>query len=146
MIIPMDSHQAATKWYIELSCGTFSEFNTLDFAFLTHFQLQIRYKKNTELLTSLHQSISIHIFDHIHEWRCHQHFIKAMILDHFLTYWFVKFLLPPIARDVMIWGVTIEEEAIFHTQYLDFVHSQSGELYGIIRGTPHPSLDPSRPT
>ena len=44
---------AATKWYIELLHGTFWDFNTLAFSFLTHFQLPIRYENGIELLTSL---------------------------------------------------------------------------------------------
>ena len=46
-----------------------------------------------------------------------------MILDQLLTDWFVKSFLQPIARDVVIRGVTTEEEAISHTQYLDLVYS-----------------------
>ena len=43
-----------------------------------------------------------------------------MILDQFLIDWFVKSLLSPIARDVMMRGVTTKEETIARTQYLDF--------------------------
>ena len=34
----------ATKWCIELPHGIFQDFNTLAMAFLTHFQLPIRYE------------------------------------------------------------------------------------------------------
>jgi hypothetical protein len=57
------------KWYIELQCGTFQDFNSLAMDFLTHFYLPICYKTDMELLTSLRQNNSIHISDHIHEWR-----------------------------------------------------------------------------
>jgi hypothetical protein len=60
---------SATKWYIELPRGSFQDFNSLAMSFLTHFQLPIRYEMGTELLTSLHQTNSMHISDHIHEWR-----------------------------------------------------------------------------
>ena len=43
----------ATKWYIELPRGSFNNFNALATAFLTHFQLPVRYDNGTELLTSL---------------------------------------------------------------------------------------------
>jgi hypothetical protein len=43
---------SATKWYIELPRGFFSDFNTLAMAFLTHYQLPIRYDTETEILTS----------------------------------------------------------------------------------------------
>jgi hypothetical protein len=70
-----------SKWYIELSHGTFLDFNILDFSFLTHFQLPIWYETSTELFTSLHQSTTTHISDHIHEWRWSRRLIKSMILD-----------------------------------------------------------------
>jgi hypothetical protein len=57
------------KWYIELQRGSFKDSNFLAMDFLTHFQLPVRYKTIMELLTSLHQTNSIHISDHIHEWR-----------------------------------------------------------------------------
>jgi hypothetical protein len=57
------------KWYIELPHASFHDFNSLAMSFLMHFQLPIRYEMVTELLTSLHQTNSMHISDHIHEWR-----------------------------------------------------------------------------
>lgn len=60
------------KWYIELPRASFDNFTILDSTFLTHFQLPIRYKTGTELLTNFKQTTSTHISDHIHEWwrRC----------------------------------------------------------------------------
>ena len=43
----------AAKWFIELSSASFFDFQSLAIAFLTHFQLPIRYEMGTELLTSL---------------------------------------------------------------------------------------------
>jgi hypothetical protein len=60
---------SATKWYIELPRASFHDFNSLAMFFLTHFQLPIQYETGTELLTSLHQTTSVHVSDHIHEWR-----------------------------------------------------------------------------
>jgi hypothetical protein len=60
---------SASKWYIELPHASFHDFNSLSMSFLTHFQLPIRYEMGTKLLTSLRQTTSIHISDHIHEWR-----------------------------------------------------------------------------
>jgi hypothetical protein len=60
---------SATKWYIELPHASFHDFNSLAMSFLTHFQLPIRYETGTELLSSLCQTDSIHISDHINEWR-----------------------------------------------------------------------------
>jgi hypothetical protein len=43
----------AAKWFIKLSSTSFFDFQSLAIAFLTHFQLPIRYETGTELLTSL---------------------------------------------------------------------------------------------
>jgi len=56
-----------TKWHIGLPRVSFHDFITLATTFLTHFQLPIRYKTGTELLTKVKQSDSTHISDHIHE-------------------------------------------------------------------------------
>jgi hypothetical protein len=60
---------SSTKWYIELPHGSFQDFKSLVMSFLTHFQLPIRYKTGTKLLTSLCHTNYVHISDHIHEWR-----------------------------------------------------------------------------
>ena len=52
----------ATKWYIELPQHSFVDFGSLATVFLTHFQLPIRYEMGTDLLTSLHQNTSTHIY------------------------------------------------------------------------------------
>ena len=61
--------KTAAKWYIELPQHSFSDFNTLKMAFFTHFQLPIRYETGIDILTSIHQTTSTHISDHIHELR-----------------------------------------------------------------------------
>jgi hypothetical protein len=75
---------SATKWYIELPRASFHDFNSLAMSFLMHFQLPIRYETGTELLTSLRQTDSVHISDHIHEWRRRRRMIKAIIPDHII--------------------------------------------------------------
>ena len=133
-----------TKWYIELPTNFFSDYGTLAMAFLTHFQLPIHYETGTELLISLRQSNSTHIYDHIHEWRRRRRLIKAHIPDQLIADWFMKSLLPPIARDVAMGGTVTEEQAISRTQYLDLVYSQSGTLYDLIPNAPRPTNYPSR--
>jgi hypothetical protein len=59
-------------------------------SFLTHFQLPIQYETGTKILTSLHQTNSVHISDHIHEWRRQQRLIKEIIPDQLLAEWFTK--------------------------------------------------------
>lgn len=44
---------AAVKWYIKLPRGAYQDFNSLEMAFLIHFQLPIRYETGTHLLTYL---------------------------------------------------------------------------------------------
>jgi len=136
----------AAKWYIKLPTRSFKNFNTLEMAFLTHFQLPIHYETGTDLLTSLRQSNSTHISDHIHEWRWRQRLIKAPIPDQILIDWFTKSLLPPIARDVTMGGAITKEQAIACAQYLDLVYSQSGTLYDLIPHAPRPTTDPSQPS
>jgi hypothetical protein len=113
-------------------------------SFLTHFQLPIRYETGTELLTSLHQKTSIHISDHIHEWRQRRRLIKVVIPDQLLAEWFTKSLLPQITHDVAMGGVVTEEEAIARAQYLDLIYSQSGTLYELIPNATRATTDPSK--
>jgi hypothetical protein len=137
---------SAEKWYIELPRASFHDFNSLAMSFVTHFQLPIRYETGTELLTSLRQTTSVYISDHIHEWRRKRRLIKAVIPDQLLVEWFTKSLLPQIARDAAMGGVVIEEEAIARAQYLDLVYSQSGNLYELIPNATHATNDPSKPS
>jgi hypothetical protein len=137
---------SATKWYIKLPRGSFQDFNSLAMSFLMHFQLPIRYETGTEILTSLRQTNSVHISDHIHEWRRRRRLIKAIIPDQLLAEWFTKSLLPLIACDIAMGGVVTEEEAIARAQYLDLVYSQSGTLYELIPNATCATTDPSKPS
>jgi hypothetical protein len=111
--------------------------------FLTHYQLPIRYKTRTEILSSFKQSSSTHISDHIHEWRRRRRLIKVPLLDQLLVEWFTKSLIGPIIRDVSMGGVVIEEQVISHAQYLDLVYSQTGRLYDLIPNVVRPSTNPT---
>ena len=87
----------AVKWYIELPRHSFVDFSAFATVFLTHFQLPIRYEIGTDILTSLRQNTSTHVYDPIHEWRRRRRLIKAPIPDQILADWFMKSLLPPIS-------------------------------------------------
>jgi hypothetical protein len=115
-------------------------------SFLMHFQLPIRYETGTELLTSLCQTNYVHVSDHIHEWRRRRRLIKAIIPNQLLAEWFTKSLLPPIARDIAMGGVVIEEESIARAQYLDLVYSKSGTLHDLIPNATCATTDPSKPS
>ena len=80
--------------------------------FLMHFKLPILYEMGTKLLNSLRQTNSVHISDHIHEWRRRRRIIKVVIPDMLLAEWFTKSLLPPITRDVTMGGAVTEEQVI----------------------------------
>lgn len=59
----------AAKWYAEFPGNSFFNFERLFVTFLNHFQLSVQYEMRTNILTSLCQTTSTHISDHIHEWR-----------------------------------------------------------------------------
>jgi len=106
----------STKWYVKLPQHSFKNFNTLVMAFLTHFQLPNQYETGTNLLTSLRQSTSTHIYDHLHECRRRRRLIKAPIPDEILIDWFTKSLSPPIGQDVVMGGAFTEEQMIYCAQ------------------------------
>jgi hypothetical protein len=137
---------SATKWYIELPHDFFHDFNSFAMSFLTQFQLPIHYETGTKLLTSLRQTDSVHISDHIHEWRRRRRMIKVIIPDILLVEWFTKSLLPPITRDVAMGGMVTEEETIARAQYLDLVYSRSGTLYDLLLNAARANTDPSKPS
>ena len=68
--------------------------------------------------------------------------IKAFIPSEFLVEWFLKSLLPYIAKDVSTSGVQNEDQAIFRVQELDLIYAQSSLLYEIIPNAPRSSFDP----
>ena len=110
--------------------------------FLNHFQLPVLYDVGTELLSTFRQDKATHISDHIQEWRRRKWLIKAFIPPKFLLEWFLKSLLPYIAKDVSTFGVQKEEQAIFRAQELDLIYAQSGLLYEILPNAPRSSFDP----
>ena len=84
----------------------------------------------------------MHISDHIQEWHRWKRLIKEFIPPKFLLEWFLKYLLPYIAKDVSTSGMQNEEQAIFSAQQLDLFYSQSGILYEIILNAPRSNFDP----
>ena len=51
--------------------------------------------------------------------------------------WFLKTLLPPIAKDVTSECLQSEEEAILKSQQFDLIYAQSRYLYIVIPDAPH---------
>ena len=68
--------------------------------------------------------------------------IKTFIPPEFLLEWFLKSLLPYIAKDVSTSKVQNEEQAIFRVQELDLIYAQFSLLYEIIPNAPCSSFDP----
>ena len=89
-----------------------------------------------EILLSYHQNTTTHIIDHIHEWQQWCRLCKIQLDDKIFLDWFLKNLLPPIAKDVTFEQTQTEEEAILKTQQLDLVYTQSSYLYTIILDAP----------
>ena len=106
----------ATKWYIELPHAKYPDFNSLAFMFLQYFQLPVRYNERVEILLSYHQNTATHITDHIHEWQRRCSLCKIQLDDRIFLDWFLKTLLPPIAKDVTSECPQSEEEAILKAQ------------------------------
>lgn len=107
---------------MELPRGTYGDLKSLAMAFLTHFQLSIRYEIGNHLLTSLKKDIATHISDHIHERRQQCRLIKFEIFDEFLTKWFTKSFFSKISKDIAMGGQVDEEQSITHAKYLDLVY------------------------
>jgi hypothetical protein len=137
---------SAAKWYIELPRGFFADFNTLAMAFLTHYQLPIRYETGIEILSSFKQSKATHISDHIHEWRRRRCLIKLELPNQLLAEWFTKSFVNNIGHDITMGGVVTEEQAISHAQYLDLIYSQMGTLYDLLPDAPRPSTSATSTT
>ena len=130
------------KWYIELPGGTYYSFHDLAMTFLNHFQLPVCYDAHTELLSTFRKDKSMHILDHIQEWRRWKRLIKSFIPLEFLLEWFFKSLLPYIAKEVSTSKVKNEDQAIFRAQQLYLIYAQSWLLYEIIPNAPHSNFDP----
>ena len=70
--------------------------------------MPVRYENDTELLTSLKQSTSTYISNHIHEWRRRRNLVKVFIPNQILAEWFIKLLLPKITEDVAKGGIVTD--------------------------------------
>jgi hypothetical protein len=137
LILFQSTHMGvSTKWYIELSGGTYLNFNELVLVFLNLFQLPVRNDVGTNLLSIFFQDKDTHISGHIQEWNRRKWLIKATIPPKFLLEWFLKSLLSYISKDVSTYRVMTEEEAIFKAHQLDIIYAQFKMLYEIILDSP----------
>lgn len=90
-------------------------------------------------MTNFKQTISTHISNHIHEWRCHRWMVKTYVPDQILAEWFIKSLLSSITEDVAKGGVVTEEQVIARPQYFDLIYTQPGMLYDKILNVASPA-------
>ena len=98
-------------------------FDDLAMTFINHFQLPVHYDVGTEILSTFWQDKATHISDHIQEWHRWKRLITAFIPPELLLEWFLKLLLPYIAKDVSTFGVQNEEQVIFRVQELDLIYA-----------------------
>ena len=138
----MHPHGSYDEVVYRVVWGHISNLNDLAMTFLNHFQLPVHYDVGAELLSTFRQDKATHISDHIQEWCRRKRLIKSFIPPEFLLEWFLKSLLPYIAKDVSTFGVQNEEQAIFRVQELDLIYAQSGLLYEIIPNASRSSFDP----
>ena len=92
-------------------------------------------------MSTFWQDKATHISDHIQEWHRWKRLIKAFIPREFLLEWFLKSLLPYIAKDFSTSAVQNEKQGIFRVQELDLIYAQSSLLYDIIPNAPHSSFN-----
>ena len=64
---------------------------------------------------------------------------KIQLDDRIFLDWFLKMLLPPIAKDIEYEHPQSEEEAILKAQQFELIYAQSGYIYTIIPYAPHAS-------
>ena len=88
------------------------------------------------------QNTTTHITDHIHQSRRRRSLCKIKLDDWIFLDWFLKSLLPIIAKDVASERPQSEEEAILKSQQFDLIYAQSGYLYTIYL-TPLTTIPPS---
>jgi hypothetical protein len=114
----------SAKWYVDEKLGSHVTFESLAKIVLTFFQLPIHHDNCLELLSEFKQTSATHIADHIHEWHwrpslCKVETIKQQCLD-----WFLRSLIPLLAKDVTSTFPQSEEEAISKANSTNsFMHS-----------------------
>jgi hypothetical protein len=75
-------------------------FESLSKDFLSLFQLSVRHDTGLELLSEFKETTSIHIVDHIHEWRRRRSLCKVETTKEQCIDWFLKSLVYVITKDV----------------------------------------------
>jgi hypothetical protein len=128
----------STKWYVDEKSGSHVTFESLAKAFLAFFQLPVRHDTVLELLSECKQTSTMHIADHIHEWRRRRSLCKAETTKEQRLDWFLNSLVSILAKDVASTFPQSEEEAINKAQQFDVIYAQLGYLYTVLPDAPRP--------
>jgi hypothetical protein len=91
-------------------------FESLEKTFLTFFQLPILHSNGLELLSEFKQTSTTNFTDHIHEWHQQRDLCKAKTTKQQCLDWFLRSLIPLLAKDVASTFPQSEEEAINKAQ------------------------------
>ena len=90
-------------------------------------------------MTSFHHSSATYLYDHVQEWHGRRSTCEAPPFEDCVDLdLFLRILLAPIGKDVASHFPQTEEEALQTTLRFDLIYAQSGYVYTIIRGLPHP--------
>jgi hypothetical protein len=81
----------------------------------------MRHDASLEILFEFKQAIVVHILDHIHEWRRRRSICKLDTTPQKILYWFLKSLVPIIAKDVATTMPQTKDEAITKAQQLELI-------------------------
>jgi len=118
--------------------GAHPTFKTLAKAFLSFFQLPIRHDIGSEILSECNQNTTMHISGHIHEWHICCNLCKVDTTPQQRLDWFLRSLVPTLAKDVAMTLPQTKDEAINKAQQFDLIYSQSGYLYTVLPDAPCP--------
>jgi len=129
---------SSSKWYVDEKLGSHVTFESLAKTFLSFFQLLVHHDTGLELLSDFKQTIVIHITDHIHEWHRRRSLCKSESTKEQHLNWFLKSLVPMIAKYVESSFPQLKEESIIKAQQFNLIYYQSGYLYTIFLNSPRP--------
>jgi hypothetical protein len=116
---------------VDEKSGSHVTFESLAKKHLTLFQLPVRRDNGLELLSEFRQTSATHIADHIHEWFWRRSLCKVETTKEQCLDWFLKSLIPLLAKYVTSTFPQIEEATINKAQQYDLIYAQSGYLYTV---------------
>jgi hypothetical protein len=122
----------SAKLYVEEKYGSHVTFEYLAKAFFTFFKLPIHHENGIELLSEFKQTSSMHITDHIHEWRRRRILYKDEATPQQCLNRFLKSLISLLEKYVASTFPQSEEESISKAQQFELIYSQLNYLYTVL--------------